>query len=255
MDCIFMDIENRTKMLIDEKNKKYLIRVTGKFEHIKDLGIIDTSRFIDKNNGDKIEIYDRNFWVIEPTTEDLLEFLERSAQIVSSKDIASILYKCNIRSGSIVVEGGAGSGFMSIALLNTVKPAGKVITYELRSDFAEVARKNVELAGLEEYWTLKLDNIANISEKDIDSAVIDIPEPWIAVSAIRDSLKSSGWVSAYVPTVAQVERTVKTLKNYNFVEIEVKEILERKWVVGEMGSRPETQMLGHTGFLIFGRKV
>jgi tRNA (adenine57-N1/adenine58-N1)-methyltransferase len=250
-----MDFLNQTKMLVDEKNKKYLIRVTGKFEHIKDLGIIDTSRFIDKNNGDKIEIYDHNFWILEPTTEDILEFLERSAQIVSSKDIASILYKCNIRSGSVVVEAGAGSGFMSIALLNAVRPAGKVITYELRSDFAELSRKNIELAGLEKYWTLKLEDIANISEKDLDSVIIDIPEPWIAVPAIQSALKSSGWISAYVPTVAQVERTVKSLKSHNFINVEVKELLERKWVVGEMGSRPETQMLGHTGFLIFGRKV
>ncbi|MGC8630468.1 MAG: tRNA (adenine-N1)-methyltransferase [Thermoplasmata archaeon] len=250
-----MELLNHTKMLIDERNKKYLIRVTGKFEHVKDLGIIDTSRLIDKNNGDKIEVYDRNFWIIEPTTEDLLEFLERSAQIMSSKDIASILYKCNIRSGSMVVEAGAGSGFMSIALLNTVRPAGKVITYELRPDFAELSRKNIELAGLEKWWTLKLDDIANISEKGVDSAVIDVPEPWTAVPAIHNSLKSSGWLSAYVPTVAQLERTVKILRSHNFVNIEAKEILERKWVVGELGSRPETQMLGHTGFLIFARKV
>lgn len=250
-----MEFLSETKMLIDEKYKKYLIKVTGKFEHIKDLGVIDTSKLIDKNNGEKIEIYAHSFWIIEPTTEDILGVLERSAQIVASKDIASILYKCNIRAGSLIIEAGAGSGFMSIALLNTIRPTGKVITYELRSDFAELAKKNIELAGLDKFWTLKLDDIANINEKEIDCAVIDIPEPWAAVSAIYGALKSSGWFSAYVPTVSQIERTVKSLKALNFVNIEVKEILERKWVIGELGSRPETQMLGHTGFLVFARKI
>lgn len=242
-------------MLIDEKNKRYLVKVTGKFEQIKDLGVIDTSKLIDKNNGEKIEINGHSFWIIEPTTEDILGVLERSAQIIVSKDIAQILYKCNIRSGSLVIEAGAGSGSMSIALLNAVKPSGKVITYELRPDFAEVARKNVDLVGLEKFWTLKLDDVAHINEEEIDCAVVDIPEPWSVTSLLYQALKSSGWFCAYVPTVSQVEHTVKSLKVLNFANIEATEILERKWIIGELGSRPETKMLGHTGFLVFARKI
>jgi len=42
----------------------------------------------------------------------------------------------------------------------------------------------------------------------------------------------------------------------NFVHIKTQELIQRHWIVdGKRIARPETQMLGHTGFLIFSRRV
>jgi tRNA (adenine57-N1/adenine58-N1)-methyltransferase len=41
----------------------------------------------------------------------------------------------------------------------------------------------------------------------------------------------------------------------SFAEIEVKEFLYRDWNVAGRSVRPEHNMIGHTGFLVFMRKV
>jgi tRNA (adenine57-N1/adenine58-N1)-methyltransferase len=54
--------------------------------------------------------------------------------------------------------------------------------------------------------------------------------------------------------VSQVERSVRAMRTAGFIDVRSLELLERAWKVGERGSRPETNMLAHTGFLTFARK-
>ena len=64
-----------------------------------------------------------------------------------------------------------------------------------------------------------------------------------------------GHFCSYSPTMNQVEKTVKTLRKHNFIEIKTFETLQREIVVGERGVRPSFDMLGHTGYLTFARKT
>jgi tRNA (adenine57-N1/adenine58-N1)-methyltransferase len=52
-----------------------------------------------------------------------------------------------------------------------------------------------------------------------------------------------------------LERTVRALREFRFDEIRSVELLERPLHVGDGGTRPAFEMLGHTGFLTVGRKV
>ena len=95
----------------------------------------------------------------------------------------------------------------------------------------------------------------SIAEKDVDAVVLDIPNPWEAVENTLTSLKSGGHVACYSPTMNQVERTVKTMREFAFAHIRTIETLQRDIVVGERGTRPGFDLLGQTGYVTIGRKI
>jgi hypothetical protein len=45
------------------------------------------------------------------------------------------------------------------------------------------------------------------------------------------------------------------MKKNDFVEINTYELMKRKIQVKENATRPEVRMIGHTGYLSFGRKI
>jgi tRNA (adenine57-N1/adenine58-N1)-methyltransferase len=86
--------------------------------------------------------------------------------------------------------------------------------------------------------------------------VLDLPEPWHVVTSAAEHQPPGGLLAAYLPTVPQVQATVEAARDTGvFTEIEVKEFLVRDWNVEGRSVRPEHQMIGHTGFLVFMRKT
>jgi tRNA (adenine57-N1/adenine58-N1)-methyltransferase catalytic subunit len=92
-------------------------------------------------------------------------------------------------------------------------------------------------------------------ETGLDGIVLDVPEPWAALEAARSALALGGAVATYTPTYNQLERTVRALRSLGFEEVRSVELLERTLHVGEGGTRPEFDMLGHTAFLTGARRV
>ena len=154
------------------------------------------------------------------------------------------------------VEGGAGSGALSIVLLHLLRPGGRLVTYELRQDHAELAGSNVQRAGLSEDHEIRLGDVAtDLEERDVDAIVLDVPEPWKAIPLGREALKAGGRMVSYSPTVGQVERTHDALKEARMSQVRTFEVLERELVVGSGGTRPAFDMLGHTGYMTVARKM
>ena len=61
-------------------------------------------------------------------------------------------------------------------------------------------------------------------------------------------------VCAYVPTVPQVQRLTDTMRRTGwFLAPETFEGLHREWKIEGRSVRPETQMVGHTGFITVAR--
>jgi tRNA (adenine57-N1/adenine58-N1)-methyltransferase len=85
--------------------------------------------------------------------------------------------------------------------------------------------------------------------------VLDLAEPWEVLRHTRTALTVGGYVATYTPTYNQLERTVRGLRETGFAEVRAMELIERGIHVGEGGTRPEFEMLGHTGFLAGARKV
>jgi protein-L-isoaspartate O-methyltransferase len=155
-----------------------------------------------------------------------------------------------------VLEAGVGSGSLTTALASIVAPTGNVVSYDIREDFIEHAMKNLKTTGLEKYVKiLEKDVTKGISEKNLDAIILDIPNPWDAVGHTYKSLKVGGYLCCYSPLVSQLELTVKEMRKHSFIEIKTFENIQRDKIIGERGTRPRLNMLGHTGYLTFARKV
>lgn len=235
---------------------KFIINVSGETQNIKGLGVLDTGRLIDLAFGGKVELVDENYIILSPSLFDKLETIKRKAQIILPKDSLQIIGLCDIRSGSRVIEGGAGSGALTIVLSHFVAPDGMVFTYDNRDDFLKVTRSNLISTGTEKNVELKSGDVTEgFSESEIDAVILDIPNPWDAVEHARSALKAGGYFAAYVPTTNQVEKVVKKLKEIKFMELRTHETIQREIVSGPGGVRPSFDMLGHTGYITVARKI
>lgn len=246
-----------TVLITDERGRRYLARLDEKeMIPIRSLGTIRSDHLRSSLESGRLAIGRKSFAVRKASTADVIAHIERRAQVITSKDIALIVHYCDIRCGSKVIEGGAGSGALTIALLSNVGESGSVTTYEIREEFAAIARKNVALAGLSANWTLKMADIcSSIDESDIDAIVIDIPNPWDCVESSAAALRMGGSFCAFIPSTNQVESTVRGLDESAFGDIMSFETLQREMVVHDKGIRPSFDMLGHTGYLVIARRV
>jgi len=187
---------------------------------------------------------------------DKLQGLKRKAQIILPRDAAQIIMNCSIETGHKVLEAGIGPGSLTIALATTVAPDGKIFSYDKREDFIEHSMKNLNMAELDKYVTTKVKDVTTgIDEKDLDAIVLDIPNPWDAIYHAYKALKPGGYLCTYSPLSTQVEKTVEEIKKHGFIEVKTMENIQREIVVSENGIRPSFDMLGHTGYLTFARKV
>jgi tRNA (adenine57-N1/adenine58-N1)-methyltransferase len=196
------------------------------------------------------------FFLLQPSLADLLNELPRNTQILYPKDIGYILVTMSIGPGQRVVEAGTGSGSMTTALAHAVGPQGKVVSYEYRQDFQNLARKNLTRVGLESRVDFKLRDIAEgLDENDADAFFLDLQNPYDYIGQVRAALKPGGYFCALTPTVNQVEKTLIALRTHRFAFIEVCELLLRYFKPEPTRFRPTDRMVAHTGFLIFARRI
>jgi tRNA (adenine57-N1/adenine58-N1)-methyltransferase len=245
-----------TVVLIDESYRKTIIEVKSPTDKFKGVGVFNPSDLIGKKYGEQIKIGNKQFWILTPSVQDKLQALKRHAQIILPRDSAHIIMNCSIESGFNILEAGIGSGSLTIALANAVAPKGKVISYDTRQDFIDHAMKNLKMANLDRYVKTKLKDITRgIDEKNLDAIILDVPNPWEAVYHSFKALKVGGYLCTYSPLISQVENTIYEIKKYNFIEVKTFENIQREMIVSEFGTRPSFDMLGHTGYLTFARKV
>jgi len=242
-------------VLIDRKSRRHLASFAGPVAKVPDLGVLnlDTVR---AHIGRKFEIGGTSVLVLPASRRDRMEGLARRAQSIGPKDAASILFNAAVGPGDTVVEAGAGSGWLTVALASAVGPSGTVVVYERRADFAAFASENVRRAGLNERVTMRVADIVDgIAERDVSATILDIPEPWTAVRACWDALRVGGGFASFSPTAEQVASTVIALRALPFAETRTVEIIERNIEVRDGGTHPSFAPLGHTGYLTFARKA
>jgi len=193
---------------------------------------------------------DKEFLMFDANFADQFEKIKRGPAIMIPKDIGVILTNTGIGKDSVVVDAGTGCGVTASFLANFVK---KVVTYEVNKDFFNLAKKNFEFLELKNVEQKNKDVYEGIEEKDLDLVVFDLPEPWRAVGHAYKSLKSGRFLVSYLPTITQVGGLVSSSEG--FLHEKTIEVLEREWHVGGKKVRPKSQMIAHTGFLVFLRKI
>jgi len=222
-----------------------------------DEAVVDLSSQIGQPPGASVPWLGKSYRIVRPSLADLFGAVHRGAQIITPKDAVELLYLAGVAPGSHVAEAGAGSGAMTLALAHAVGPTGHVSSYDRRRDFLEAARANVARAGFGDRVTFRERDVARdgLDVAGLGSVVLDLPEPWSVLASARAALVPGGYVATYSPTYNQLERTVQELRSTGFDEVRALELLERALHVGDGGTRPAFEMLGHTGFLAAGRRV
>lgn len=204
------------------------------------------------------------YLALRPLLADFVMSMPRGAAIVYPKDAAQILALADVFPGATVVEAGVGSGALSLWLLRALGPDGRLVSFERRAEFAQVARANVATAldGLPESWEVELGDLATqLPERAdlagaVDRVILDMLAPWECLDAVRDALVPGGVLVCYVATVPQLSRVAEAIRATGaFTEPDASETLVRGWHVDGLAVRPDHRMVGHTGFLIVARRL
>lgn len=246
-------------VLIDRKEREYL-RLLRRGGRISIRGTpLACDALIGLPEGSTVETLEGEpLVIVRPTYAQLIPSLPRRAQPIYPKDVGPILLWGDIGPGNSVVEVGIGPGALTLALLRAVGPGGRLTSYEVREDFAALARDNVaRYHGDAPNWTLKVaDAVTGLDEHDVDRLVVDLAEPWTLLEAAAAALRPGGVLTSFVPTVLQVKQTVDALRAHgSFGVVETLETLVRFWHVHDRSVRPVHRMVAHTGFLIFARRL
>lgn len=247
--------ENELVYLVDGENRKHWLKVSYGMLKISSLGTIDGSRFKELDDGSEFAIANKKFTVFRPGVTELMESLDRGAQIITPKDACSILLNCDVRAGKTILEVGAGSGGLTTALTNAVAPTGRVHTVEFKEENALRAEKNLRRIGLDKYWSYQIGDAREVKVDIVaDALIMDMPDPENALDNLLPCLRNGGRICAYIPNTNQLELVVNALRDRNFCDVFAIEIIQREMEVHRGGVRPSFEMLGHTGYLVYGRK-
>ena len=241
-------------MILDERGKKYVLKPGEEFQ--SDLGIIKADVLDNAEVGDEVKSHlDHTFKIMKPNINDFIDIMDRRCSILLKKDIGLVLAHTGLGAGSRVVDAGTGAGAIALNFGNVVGLEGHVYTYEIREDFAEVAKKNIDNFGIENV-TVKNQNIKDgIDEDNLDLVFLDLPKPFEIFEEVWDSLNVGGWLAVYAPYIDQAKLSYRVANKLGFYDIEIIELLERGLEIRQQGVRPKTRMVGHSGYLLFARKL
>jgi tRNA (adenine57-N1/adenine58-N1)-methyltransferase len=198
------------------------------------------------------------YLALRPLLSDYVLSMPRGAQVIYPKDAAQICAMGDIFPGARVLEAGAGSGALTCSLLRAVGPNGTVTSYEMREDFAAIARRNVEafLGGPVEGWTLRVGDVAGCEDVGFDRIILDMLTPWEILPLVSRALIPGGVFIGYVATTPQLSELVEALReDGGYTEPRAWESLVRDWHVEGLAVRPDHRMIAHTAFLVSARKL
>ncbi|MFA5108562.1 MAG: rRNA adenine N-6-methyltransferase family protein [Candidatus Micrarchaeia archaeon] len=181
-----------------------------------------------------------------------LDKLKRGPQVILPKDAGMIIAFAGINRESVVLNAGAGSGWLDVQIGRIAK---KVVSYEVRQEFLDLAQSNIRRVGLENVQIKLRDVIANgFEEKDADVVVLDFANSHLAIANAIGSLKTGGVIVGYLPHAEQMSAFVQELEKNGFADNFCMEANVRQMLVRAAGVRPASMGITHTAYLVFARK-
>jgi tRNA (adenine57-N1/adenine58-N1)-methyltransferase len=203
------------------------------------------------------------YLALRPLLSDFVMSMPRGAAIVYPKDAAQILAQADVFPGATVVEAGVGSGALSLWLLRAIGPTGRLLSFERREEFADVARGNVATfhGSDPQNWSITLGDLAEAlpgqaPAASVDRVVLDMLAPWECIEAVSEALKPGGVLLCYIATVTQLSRVAEAIRATGWYTDPVSsETMVRGWHVQGLAVRPDHRMIAHTGFLLTARRL
>ncbi|HEU5265254.1 MAG TPA: SAM-dependent methyltransferase, partial [Jatrophihabitans sp.] len=131
--------------LSDPKGRLHTVTLTPGKQFHTHRGAIEHDALIGAPEGSVVSSSSGTLYLaLRPLLVDFMLAMPRGAAVVYPKDAAQIVTMGDVCPGAVVLEAGAGSGALTCALLRAVGPQGRVLSYEVRTDHADVAERNVE---------------------------------------------------------------------------------------------------------------
>jgi tRNA (adenine57-N1/adenine58-N1)-methyltransferase len=245
--------------LTDPKGRMHtLVLVPGKVFHTH-RGSLAHDELIGRPDGSVVSSTGGTAYLaLRPLLADYVLSMPRGAQVIYPKDAAQIVAMGDVFPGAKVLEAGAGSGALTCSLLRAVGPEGQIVSYELRPDFAEIARRNVEafFGGVQPNWTLRVGDVAECTDDGFDRIILDMLTPWDVLDLVERALVPGGVFIGYVATTPQLSELVEALRaRGGFTEPRAWESLVRDWHADGLAVRPDHRMIAHTAFLVSARRL
>lgn len=243
-------------LLLDSKKRRYLIDLAEGGEFHSHAGFVSHNDIIGQREGVVVKSTKGSDYIaLRPTLEDFVVEMPRGAQVIYPKDLAPICMLADIGPGVRVFETGIGSGALSMTML---RYGAEIVGYEIREDFANRARKNVQsfvgAEAIDRYHVEIADSYEGINPEHgpFDRVVLDLPEPWQVVPHAEGVLRAGGILLAYTPSITQAVRVRESLKG-KWIDARTIEVLHRGWHIEGQAVRPDHRMVAHTGFLSVAR--
>ena len=179
----------------------------------------------------------------------MLRKFKRKMAVMLPKDVGAIIAYADIGKDSVVVEIGAGNGFLTYYLARIAKV---VYAYEIRDDAYEILKENIKMANLDNVIIKKEDG-KFFTEKNVDAVITDIADAYDIVEHAYNALKDNGAFVCYLPNIEQVKETYERAKDI-FKETFVLSIIAMDYKIEEKATRPMNKGILHTAYLMFARK-
>lgn len=196
------------------------------------------------------------YYLLRPSLADYTRHIKRQTQIIFPKDTGFIIQHLNLFPGCTYVECGTGSGSLCCTVAHFIGKEGKVCTYDKRKTFSDLARRNAEKWGVADRIVFNIGDLADgFKERNADAVYLDVPDPWNYIDKAYEALASGSHLGILVPTTNQISQTLEALHVFNFVNVQVCEIMLRYYKTEPNRIRPQDTMIGHTGYLIFAVKT
>ena len=193
--------------------------------------------------------------LLPPTPEIWTASLPHRTQVVYTPDYSYILHRIRARPGTVLIEAGAGSGSFTHAAAravyngipspeNTDLSKGKVYSFEFHEQRAQKLQDELKEHGLKFVVELTYRDVCQDgfiptftppSSISATAIFLDLPAPWLALKHLTRSQPSSPLdpttsihICTFSPCIEQVQRTITTLRQLGWLEIEMVEIAAKR---------------------------
>lgn len=239
-------------ILLVYEDREYLLAPGETLE--TDLGVLEVPT--DVTPGDTVETHlGTAFEARALRGPDLFAHFERTGAPMLPRDIGLLMGHTGVGGSDRVLDAGTGTGVLSAYL---ARAGASVLTYETDPDFADVARENMALAGVENAVDVRTGDVTDALDElcagdPFDLLTLDTSDAPSVVERAPELLVTGGFVGAYVPFVEGTRDVVETAQSTGLQEIETYETIQRTMDIDDRGTRPSTAGVGHTGYLMFAR--
>jgi tRNA (adenine57-N1/adenine58-N1)-methyltransferase len=238
-------------LLFVREDREYLLAPGDTLE--SDLGVLEVPE--DVEPGETVETHlGEAFTARKLRGPDLFNHFERTGAPMMPRDIGLVVGHTGLGGADEVLDAGTGTGVLSAYM---GRCGATVTTYERDPEFADVARENMRLAGVDDRVDVRAGDVTE--EVDdlgrFDVLTLDTGDAAAVVARAPALLRDGGYVAVYSPFVEQTREVVETAREAGLGEIETLETIQREMDFDDRGSRPSTGGVGHTGYLTFARRV